>query len=155
MSQISQKLLARRAQQVANKEDHGRRQDEPKDDHLAPDEAAALKKIQSEARAAGSFLASGGKGGLDPSLVLGIMRRDKWRCKACGELGSHENGGLSVHHKYQHLADPPEKKKGLLANQQGRRNDPSQIAAICARCHDKVHEKDRAQHPGEPDAGHG
>jgi hypothetical protein len=127
----------------------GRRSDLAKRDKLPPMEREALRKIRREARAAGSFLTSGGKGGLPPSLVLGAFRKAKWRCKACGELGSKENQGLGIHHKFQHITAPEERDKGVRAIEEGRRNDPSQIAVVCGRCHDKIHQRDRAENGGE------
>lgn len=100
---------------------------------LHPDENKALKKLQREAKAAGATLATEGKGGLNPSLVLGIMRRDEFRCKKCGK---QEN--LSVHHK-GHLENPTSK---WLAKK-GKSNDPNAISTICASCHDDIHEEDR------------
>lgn len=148
MSELSKKLMAN-----ARPDKKGRRTDTAKDDELTPQEQRAFAKIQSESKEAGSELASGGKGGLPPSLVLGVFRRDKWRCKVCGHLGNMKlNGGLSVHHKYQHIQDVTERRKGMAANREGRRNDPSQMTSICAKDHDKVHERDRAENPGEPDA---
>lgn len=148
MSEASRKLMAN-----AKRDGQGRRSDVPKGDRLSPDEQAALNKIRREARSLGSDLTSGGKGGLPPSLVLKVMRRDKYCCKVCGELGDmEENGGIGVHHKYQHIQAPEEREKGERANREGRRNDPSQMTTICARCHDDVHEEDRQEHPGEPDA---
>lgn len=132
--------------------DDGKRSDLPQKKKLNAEERKALIKIREGARKAGSYLASGGEGGLPPSLVLGVMKKANWRCKVCGELGSKENGGLSIHHKNQHITAPKERMKGMLAIEQGRKNDPSQIVAICATCHDKIHQKDRAEFGGE-DAG--
>lgn len=126
-----------------------RKSDRPKGDRLSPAEANALKKIKREGAAAGSFLTSGGKGGLPPSLVLHVMRRDKFTCKVCGELGSKENGGIGVHHKFQHITAPRERLKGILANREGRRNDPEQMTTICAKDHDKVHQRDRKEYGGQ------
>jgi len=53
-----------------------RRRDLAKQDGLPPEESKALAKMQDEAKQRGVTLASGGKGGLPPSLVLGIFRRD-------------------------------------------------------------------------------
>lgn len=148
MGEISKKLMASKA-----KLDKGRRTDLPKDDKLQPDEANALKKLQAEAKRQGNLLSSGGKGGLPPSLVWHVFRRDMedgvFRCKVCGEMGTEDNGGLGVHHKYQHITEPKARAKGMLANDEGRRNDPSQMIVICATCHDKVHERDRAQNGGK------
>jgi len=112
--------------------------DRPRDDGLNPQERRALRVMRREAAAAGSKLTSGGKGGLPPSLVLGVMRRDKYRCKTCGELGSDQNGGLGVHHR-----------GGIVASKwlsrQGHQNKPANIVSICNSCHDRLHEKARAE----------
>lgn len=145
MGEITRKFIASKK---------GKQQQQPKDDRdekqLAPDEANALKKMRREADAVGSFLTSDGKGGLDPSLVLGVMRRDGFKCKVCGEYGDEEqNGGIGVHHKNQHITAPVEKRKGMQANKEGRRNDPNQLTTICESCHDRVHERDREEYGGE------
>ena len=153
MSELAKRHLAGKA-----KLQNGRRTDLPRDDELPPDEANALKKLQREAERQGCLLSSGGKGGLPPSLVWHVFRRDakeapdggmRFVCKVCGEQGTEENGGLGVHHKFQHITDPTARAKGMLANQQGRRNDPSQMIVICAKDHDKVHQRDRAEHGGK------
>lgn len=149
MSELTKKMMAN-----AKPDARGRRTDTPQEDKLAPDEANALKKLQGLAKQQGCLLTSGGKGGLPPSLVLHVFKRDadedgNFRCKVCGETGTDENGGLGVHHKYQHITAPKERRKGVLANKQGRRNDPSQMIVICARDHDKVHQRDRAEYGGK------
>lgn len=145
MGELARKLVASRQKPKA--EEHHDKHDEPK---LAPDEENALKKIKSEAAAVGSYLTSDGKGGLPPSLVLGVMRRDGFRCKVCGEYGDEElNQGIGVHHKNQHITEPKARHKGVLANREDRRNDPSQLTTICAKCHDAVHQKDRAEYGGK------
>lgn len=123
----------------------GRRSDLPKRDGMSPSQRKALWTLRKEARQAGSLLSTGGKGGLDSTLVLGVMRRDKYKCKACGEPGTKENGGLGVHHKNDHLEEPKKKAKERWLEQHGQRNKENAIVAICARCHDRVHEKDRAK----------
>lgn len=125
--------LARVAVADARKSDRARR------DGLNPNERAALRAIRREAHRAGSYLSSGGKGGLPPSLVLGVLRRDHFKCKVCGELGDKEaNGGVGVHHK----GGIPESR--WLRNK-GHSNDPNNIVSICAHCHDNVHEKAREE----------
>ncbi len=136
----------------ANSGDDGKRSDLPQKKKLGREERKALMKIKEGAKKAGSLLANGGEGGLPPSLVLGLMKKAGFRCKVCGELGTKENGGISLHHKFQHITAPKEKHKGMLALEQGRKNDPSQIVVLCIKDHDAIHEKDRAEHGGE-DAG--
>jgi hypothetical protein len=123
-----------------------RRSDLPKGDGLKPMERKALWKLRAEAKEAGSELTSGGKGGLPPSLVLGAMRRDKFTCKACGELGSmEENGGLGVHHRSEHLESPKAKARSRLLGKEKRIDSLANIVSLCQRCHDHVHEEDRAE----------
>ena len=98
------------------------------------EERRALQKIRIEARRAGAKLTTAGKGGLPPSLVLHVFRRDEWKCKSCG--GAGQNGGLQLHHS-----------GGIVASKwlsrMGHKNDPKNIVTICASCHDKLHEKAR------------
>jgi len=107
---------------------------------LNPKETKVLRTMQTEAKKAGATLASDGKGGLPPSLVLGVFRRDKWECKKCGGKKN-----LSLHHKVFHMEDPRQKAKAALVQKQGRRNDPEQLATICEDCHNKIHEEDREE----------
>lgn len=107
--------------------------DKPQEPKLSPNEAKALAKMHVEAKEKGATLATGGKGGLPPSLVLGVFRRDEWKCKKCG--GQKD---LSVHHK----AGTPNLVSRAL-RKKGHSNDPSNIATICQPCHDDVHEEDR------------
>jgi len=123
---------------IKGEEEAERRRDLPQDDELKPAEQKALDKLRQEAEERGSALSSGGKGGLPPSLVLGVMRRDDYRCKSCGELGSSKNGGIGLHHKGGIVASKWLSKKG-------HSNDPNNIVTICARCHDKEHQQARAE----------
>lgn len=113
-------------------------------------ERRALRTLRREARAAGATLASNGEGGIAPSRVLGVMRRDGFACKVCGR-----NQNLGLHHKSEHLEDPKAKARSLLLRRQGRVDDPSNLTTICESkagyegCHDRVHRKDREEH-GEP-----
>ena len=100
-------------------------EDEPKELH--PDEKRALYKLQREARQAGATLHSDGKGGLPPSLVLGVMRRDKFTCKECGKKQD-----LQIHH----LAGVVTSQK---LSRMGHANRPEALGTICAACHNKVH----------------
>ena len=64
------------------------------DDNRPPVNAAersALRTMRREARAAGALLANRGRGGLSPSLVLGVMRRDGFTCKVHGDKGEGDN----------------------------------------------------------------
>jgi ribosomal protein S27AE len=105
--------------------------DRSKERDLNPAEQAALDRVQAEARDAGATLLTGGKGGLPPSLVLGVMRRDRYRCKRCG--GSE---GLSMHHKGGILSSAWLAKKGHSM-------DLNNLATICGKCHDAMHAEAR------------
>lgn len=98
-------------------------------------EERALAKMRDEAGERGALLANGGEGGLPSSLVLGVMRRDRFRCKRCGRNGLGV-GGLSVHHKGGVVASP-------WLSRKGHSNDPNNLVTICKSCHDAVHEKAR------------
>ena len=130
--------MGKAAAKLMQAQEGEKRQDRPQERPLSPHEKIALKKLRREAKAAGATLATGGKGGLDPSLVLGVMRRDRFKCKRCGGADV-----LSVHHK-QHLDHPVGKwlKKKAKIKGQGR-NDPSLIATVCEGCHTSIHNEDR------------
>jgi hypothetical protein len=115
---------------------HKRSSSRPRGDDessLPADEAKALSRIRSEAASAGATLANGGKGGLPPSMVLGIFRRDGFQCKKCG---GREN--VSIHHK-----------GGVVMSQwlskKGHKLDRNNLVTICNRCHDKIHTEARAE----------
>lgn len=147
--------LAKKAMGKTPSPPKGQRNDDgPKQDSSQKN---ALKKLQREAKAQGCLLTSGGKGGLDSGLVRHVFLRDankegNFVCKLCGEPGTEENGGLGVHHKFQHIQAPKERAKGIRENKDGTRNTPEALCVICANCHDAVHNRDRAANPGEPDA---
>lgn len=109
----------------------GRKEDRAKQDELPAPEAKALERLRQEAHDRGATLATGGKGGLPPSLVLGIMRRDEYRCHRCGT-----NKELSLHHK-----------GGIVASKwlsrKGHHMDPNNIVTLCMSCHDAIHEQAR------------
>lgn len=97
------------------------------------EEDGALRKLRSEARAKGTELSHGGKGGLPSSLVLHVMRRDDYRCKTCGgqkDIGVHHKGGI-VDSKW-------------LARK-GHQNVPNNLVTVCGACHDRLHEDAKAR----------
>lgn len=108
-----------------------KRRDLPEHDALPPGEEKALAKLQREAKQNGATLATGGKGGLPPSLVLGVMRRDKYRCKTCGTKKN-----ISMHHKGGIV-------RSKWLSEMGHSNDPANLVTICPTCHDKEHEQAR------------
>jgi hypothetical protein len=98
-----------------------------------PKEMQALKTLALEAKKAGATLLTGGRGGLPPSLVLGVFRRDGYVCKRCGgrsDLTLHHKGGV----------DNP--VSAWLANK-GKRNDFNNLVVACAKCHQAIHDEDR------------
>lgn len=97
------------------------------------EEKAALRTIRKEAAAAGATLHSDGKGGLPSTLVLGVFRRDEWRCHGCG--GKDD---LLVHHKAGIEAPL---SRWLL--RKGKSNNPNNITTLCGSCHNRIHDKDR------------
>jgi hypothetical protein len=105
---------------------------------LSAQERSALRKLRAEARQHGAELAGGGKGGLPPSLVLGVMRRDEFRCKVHGDRGEGNNGGLQVHHKGGIV-------ESHWLSEKGHSNDPNNIVTLCTRAHDAIHNKARAE----------
>lgn len=107
--------------------------DRPKAAGLNPSEQACLDRVQQEAAAAGATLLTDGKGGLPPSLVLGVMRRDRYRCKRCGGAD-----GLSMHHKGGVAASAWLRRKGHSM-------DMNNLATICGDCHDAIHAQARAE----------
>lgn len=113
-----------------------KRQDREQRDKLPAGERKALIKIRREARQHGAVLTDGGKGGLPPSLVLGVFRRDKWKCKIHGDRGEDDYGGLQVHHKGGIVESKWLSKKG-------HSNDPNNIVTLCAQAHDEIHNKAR------------
>ena len=115
------------------------KQHDDKDDgpELNAHEQATLAKMQREAKAAGATLATGGRGNLPPSMVLGCLRRDNFACKLCG--GKKD---LTVHHK-AHLENPSPKMV-RFAKKVDQRNDPKAIVTVCTDCHTLIHNGDRA-----------
>lgn len=109
----------------------GRLDDRAKRDELSSAEAKALERVQAEAAAKGATLLTNGKGGLPPSIVLGVMRRDEYRCKRCGG-----REGLSIHHKGGVVASKWLSKKGHSM-------DFNNLTTICGKCHDAVHQQAR------------
>lgn len=123
------------AKHVKSKRD---RRSEEIEENLSPQEAKALAKLRNEAEEAGAELASGGVGGLPPSLVLGVMRRDDYTCKVHGDRGEGDYGGLQVHHKGGIVESEWLSKKG-------HSNDPNNIVTLCSAAHNEIHEKAREE----------
>lgn len=109
------------------------RRDLPRKQGLSGEEKRALSILRKEAKRSKATLASGGKGGLPPSLVLGVMRRDQYKCKLCGCSDS-----LSMHHKGGIV------ESNWLSNK-GHLNQPNNLVTICVACHDRIHQKARRE----------
>jgi cytochrome c553 len=116
---------------------NARKSDRPKKDNLSSEDAAELAKLQKEAKRANAYLASGGKGGLDPHLAHAVFKRDKYRCKQCGTRGRSHNG-LTLHHR-----------GGIVSSERmsraAHKNTESNIVTLCESCHSKDHDKARAE----------
>jgi hypothetical protein len=132
MGRIAADLAAEAARQKAEK----RAKEKASQPPLHPDEERALKRTIAEAKRAGATLDDEEGGGLPASMVLGVLRRDHWRCKRCG--GQER---LSVHHK-GHLENPSPKMKRL--SDRLEKTDPKSVVTICGPCHDAIHDADRA-----------
>ncbi len=105
---------------------------------LSREDKKALRNIQLEARQAGAVLKSAGKGGLPPSFVLGVFRRDKFTCKVHGDKGEGDKGGLEVHHKGGIVESEWLSKKG-------HKLEPNNVVTLCNKAHDEIHNKARAE----------
>ena len=117
---------------------HHKKQSRPQKRQLSGEERRALTILRQEARKAKAKLASDGEGGLAPSLVLYVMRRDGYRCKLHGDRGEGENGGLEVHH-----VAGVENPVSTWMKKMGHLNLPNNLVTLCAKAHDSVHDKDR------------
>ena len=107
-----------------------------------PEEDKAYEVLRDEAEAHGATLHSGGQGGLPASVVLGIFRRDGWHCHKCGTKED-----LSIHHKADILASPYLRRLHKIAG----KSDPRNLATICKRCHDQIHQQARADGTEAPE----
>lgn len=101
----------------------------------SPEERQALAILRREARHAGATLFTNGEGGLPPSLVLTVMRRDEYRCKKCGTQRN-----LIVHHKGG-LQNPTSE----WLEKKGKSNDTNNIVTLCEGCHNDIHVDDKNQ----------
>lgn len=103
---------------------------------LSKEERMAFVKIRREAAEAGAILANGGRGGLPPSFVLNVLRRDKYRCKIHGDRGEGEHGGLTLHHKGGIVESEWLSKKG-------HKTELNNLVTICSQGHDQIHTEAR------------
>lgn len=104
---------------------------------LSAEERGALRRLRQEAFNNGARLRTGGRGGLSPSLVLAVMRRDGYQCKVHGDRGEGECGGLELHHKGGVVESEWLSKKG-------HKNEPNNLVTVCHQAHDEIHGRARA-----------
>lgn len=102
---------------------------------LSAEERLALRRMRAEAHDAGAKLRHAGRGGLSPSLVRAVMRRDGYTCKACGSTG-RDRGGIEVHHKGGVV-------ESEWLSRKGHKNEKQNLVTICHDCHDNVHDRAR------------
>lgn len=117
-------------------------------------EDRVVHRIQREARAHGATLAHGGKGGIDPRLALRVFRRSGWRCENpdCPtprrDLDlDHQSG-----HPQEILQDPKARKDPGDRAAARAGDDPKDdrfLHVLCAKCHDRVHDRERAIEKGK------
>lgn len=115
--------------------------------------ADAVRTIQREAKAAGATLAHDGKGGIDPAVALKVFRRAKWRCEnpKCPD----PRKDLDLDHQSGHpkeILEDPEARKDSKNRAAARDPDPKDdryLHCICAACHDRVHDRERAIDDGK------
>ena len=129
MSQQTQQMMKGKP----NPKNNGPSSGKPNQKPLSMQEQKNLATLRTEAKKAGSFLATGGKGGLSPTLVLQVMKRDRFLCKACGRKGTEDNG-ITVHHAGGVISSQ-------AASNAGHESKPSNVVTLCENCHDKIHVK--------------
>ena len=119
----------------------------------AMSDADVVATIQREAKEHGTTLEKDGKGGVDPRIALTVFRRDHWRCS--NEHCPTPQKDLTLDHISGHpkeIAKDPEAKNRKDLKQGialGHVNDPKALHAICAACHDEVHQRERAIENGK------
>lgn len=113
-----------------------------------------VRRIQREARRAGATLAHGGKGGIDPRVALRVFRRAKWRCE--NEDCPTPRRDLDLDHQSGHpqeILDDPKARKDPGDRAAARAGDDPKddkfLHVLCARCHDRVHDRERAIEAGK------
>jgi hypothetical protein len=104
---------------------------------LSVEERLALRRLRTEAHNHGARLRTKGRGGLAPSLVLAVMRRDDYTCKVHGDHGEGDFGGLELHHKGGVV-------ESEWLSRKGHKNEPNNLVTLCRRAHDEIHARARA-----------
>ena len=117
-------------------------------------DAEVVATIQREAKAAGATLANDGKGGLDPHLALNRFRGAKWRCQNPYCPSPKED--LDLDHASGHpreifdsLKSWQNPKLRAAATEADGPKDDRFVHVLCAKCHDAVHERERALEHGK------
>lgn len=117
-------------------------------------EDRVVRRIQREARAAGATLAHGGKGGIDPRVALKVFRRARYRCENPDCPAPRK--GLDLDHQSGHpkeiLEDPKARKDPGDRAAARAGDDPKDdrfLHVLCAKCHDRVHDRERAIDAGK------
>jgi hypothetical protein len=105
---------------------------------LSAEERLALRRLRSEAQNNGARLRTAGRGGLSPSLVLSVMRRDDYTCKVHGDHGEGDFGGLELHHKGGVV-------ESEWLSKRGHKNVPNNLVTVCRKAHDEIHNRARAK----------
>jgi hypothetical protein len=106
--------------------------------NMSREERGALIKMRQEAKAKGVKLHNNGVGGLPASVALHVFRRDGYTCKKCGRTDSP----IGLHHKGGIPDSEWLKKKGHI-------NELNNMATICDKCHDSIHQEARQEGVGE------
>lgn len=108
-----------------------------------------VETIQKEAKENGATLQSDGKGGLDPEFALSRFRAAKWTCQnpACPEPKKdlsldHASGHpKEIFESLKHWENP--KLRAAATEGEGHKDDRF-VYVLCAKCHDAVHQRERA-----------
>ncbi len=122
----------------------------------AREDARIVKRIQREAKAHGATLAHDGRGGIDPRRALRAFRRARWRCENPKCPTPKKN--LDLDHQSGHpkeLREDPEARRDPRARAAARDPDPKDdrtIHVLCEKCHDRVHDRERALEDGDKPA---
>jgi hypothetical protein len=112
-----------------------------------------LAQIRAEAARNGATLETDGEGGVDPAIALEVFRRDNWRCSNEDCPTPQEN--LTLDHISGHpneiaedagASNRADLKAGIKL---GHIDDPEALHALCARCHARVHQRERAIQQGD------
>jgi hypothetical protein len=118
------------------------------------DKAAVLEQIRAEAKEHGVTLAHEGEGGVPPERALALFRAAKWRCsnphcptpKEDLEL-DHQSG-----HPKEIFEDPDAWKNPKIRAAATKADGPKDdrfLTIFCEKCHDAVHDRERAIDAGK------